>query len=203
MSMSTDSTGLLTLRGPARPVSRRPAARQVRSLRRGTSTVPAAALPAPYWRDLLDDHWRAALMRLTKLSLAFHEAAECIGIEGGRRAADGRAADGGEFTVPGGCGARRAARQLRRLERQAVVARRALADIEDALGRLSAGRYGRCEQCAADIPARWLLNTPQERYCPRCSPATAPATRILRTSQARKLLAPVLLFRARRVHRAG
>jgi hypothetical protein len=58
---------------------------------------------------------------------------------------------------------------LRDLMRRAVAARRALADVDEALARLAAGRFGRCEQCAAAIPAATLARTPEERYCHRCA----------------------------------
>ena len=46
--------------------------------------------------------------------------------------------------------------------------RRKLADTEEALGRLAAGRFGSCEQCGAEIPAGLLATVPETRYCPRC-----------------------------------
>jgi RNA polymerase-binding transcription factor DksA len=54
------------------------------------------------------------------------------------------------------------------LMRQAVEARRALSDTEEALTRLSAGRYGRCEQCGAEIPVSALVAEPEVRYCAAC-----------------------------------
>jgi RNA polymerase-binding transcription factor DksA len=50
----------------------------------------------------------------------------------------------------------------------AVAARRKLADLEEALGRLAAGRFGSCEECGSAIPAVLLAATPETRYCPRC-----------------------------------
>jgi DnaK suppressor protein len=50
-----------------------------------------------------------------------------------------------------------------------VASRRALADIEEALARLSAGRYGWCESCAGAIAAQRLAATPETRYCARCA----------------------------------
>ena len=62
---------------------------------------------------------------------------------------------------------------------RAVAARRKLADVEEALGRLAAGRYGRCEQCESAIPAGLLALIPEARYCPRCDAeyAAAPVRR--------------------------
>jgi RNA polymerase-binding transcription factor DksA len=101
------------------------------------------------WRALLEARWRARLQDVTELSLAYHEAAAAA--------------------PPGPTGDRR----LRQLLRRAVAARRALADTDEALGRLSTGRYGRCEGCLAAIPAWVLAAVPEARYCPRCQPAPA------------------------------
>jgi RNA polymerase-binding transcription factor DksA len=111
-------------------------------------TAAVAVLPASRWRELLEKQWRARLSQVTELALAFAET--------------------GERTSREAVGD--SARELRRLQWRTVAARRALADTEEALGRLSAGHYGHCEQCGADIPARWLASTPEARYCPRCSP---------------------------------
>jgi RNA polymerase-binding transcription factor DksA len=54
------------------------------------------------------------------------------------------------------------------LMRQAVRARRRLAEVEEALSRLTAGGFGRCEQCGSAIPAGLLAVIPETRYCPRC-----------------------------------
>ena len=117
-------------------------------------TDAVAALPASRWRQLLEARWQARLSQVTELSLAFYET--------------------GERTSPGADGA--STRELRRLQWRTVIARRALADTEEALGRLSAGHYGHCEQCGADIPARRLVGAPEARYCPRCSPGTTAMT---------------------------
>jgi RNA polymerase-binding transcription factor len=111
--------------------------------------VPAGG---PRWRARLEMRWRARLQEVTELSLAYHEAAA---------AAD---RGGGEDGLP----ARRLLR-LQGLQRRTVASRRALADTEEALARLSAGRYGRCESCAAAIPAQRLASAPETRYCDRCA----------------------------------
>jgi RNA polymerase-binding transcription factor DksA len=107
------------------------------------------ALPAgrkrPHWRALLEARWRAGLQEVTELSLAYHHAAA---------AAPDRL--GGEP-------------RARRLLGRAVAARRKLADIEEALGRLAAGHYGRCEQCESPIGSALLVAVPETRYCPRCA----------------------------------
>jgi RNA polymerase-binding transcription factor DksA len=121
---------------------------------RSAGSEPGLMLPA--WRRLLESRWRQRLAAVTSLSLAYHEAEERTG--GGLRA-DGQAE----------------ARTLRRLRHGAVAARRALFDTEEALARLSAGRYGRCEQCAGPIPAARLTLEPEARYCGRCALSTGPS----------------------------
>ena len=130
---------------------------------RGPLTGPEGDGPdpagGPRWRALLEMRWRARLQEVTELALAYHEAA----------AADGR------LPGAGGSGAGESGddglqlRRLRRLQRRTVTSRRALADTEDALARLSAGRYGRCESCAGAIAAQRLAATPETRYCARCA----------------------------------
>ena len=111
----------------------------------------------PRWRALLESRWRARLLEVTELSLAYHDAAAAPVRSRGE---DSRSADSG--AAPGG-------RQLRRLLNQAVAARRALADTEEALVRLASGHFGRCEHCAAPIPTAQLAFEPEVRYCPRCA----------------------------------
>jgi RNA polymerase-binding transcription factor DksA len=100
---------------------------------------------APYWRAVLEARWRVRLQAVTELSMAYHGAAS------------GDAED----------------RQARRLLRRAVAARQRLADTEEALGRVAAGIFGRCEQCDAPIPGGLLAAAPESRYCARCARATA------------------------------
>jgi DnaK suppressor protein len=136
----------------------------------GFSTQAVArALPAsadgPHWRAVLEARWQAVLREVTELSLAYHAAAgdsagDAAGDSAGRGAA-GRGGAGGE--------------QARRLLCRTIAARRRLADVEEALGRLAAGTFGRCEQCGAPIPAGLLALSPDRRYCPRCVAAAAPA----------------------------
>jgi DnaK suppressor protein len=96
----------------------------------------------PGWRALLESHWRTRLERVTELSLAYHDAEETA-------AGHGRGL-------------------ARPLLRQAVAERRALADIEAALSRLAAGRFGRCERCGGAVSAARLTRVPQARYCGPC-----------------------------------
>ncbi len=156
--MTAAHSPALVIRLPAwRASGRSPARWRLRDQRRASlgraslgRTDAVAVLPMSSWRRLLEKRWQARLLEVTELSVAFYETGERTG-----RGAGGTAAAG---------------RELRRLQRRTVAARRALADTEEALGRLAAGSYGQCEQCAADIPARWLQSRPEARYCPRCSP---------------------------------
>ena len=58
----------------------------------------------------------------------------------------------------------------------AIAVRRKLADVEEALDRLAAGTFGRCEQCHLAIPLGLLTVSPDRRYCPRCAAEDSPAT---------------------------
>ena len=124
---------------------------------RGPLTGPEGDGPAPAggprWRALLETRWRARLQEVTELALAYHEAAAAAAASHGT----------------GGGDAGPQMRRLLRLLRRTVISRRALADTEEALARLSAGRYGRCESCAGAIPAQRLAATPETRYCARCA----------------------------------
>ena len=104
----------------------------------------------PYWRALLETRWQARVQEVTELSLAYHGAAA---------AGEGQPRQ----------------QEARRLLRRAVAARRKLADTEEALGRLAAGSFGRCEQCGSPIPVRLLLAVPESRYCQPCTAGTARA----------------------------
>ncbi|HEY2505528.1 MAG TPA: TraR/DksA C4-type zinc finger protein [Streptosporangiaceae bacterium] len=117
-----------------------------------TAPQSPAILPrAAGWRAVLEARWRARLERVTELSLAFHDAAA---------------------TEPG-MPPRQPGPTVRRLMRQTVAARQDLADTDEALGRLAAGEYGRCESCSAPISAPALRAAPEARYCPHCAELTA------------------------------
>ncbi|HJY59930.1 MAG TPA: TraR/DksA C4-type zinc finger protein [Streptosporangiaceae bacterium] len=121
--------------------------------------APAAVRPAgrgrPRWRALLEDRWQTRLHEATELSLAYHQATDVI--------PDGQ--DAGE----GGP-------EAQQLLDRAVAARRQLAGTEEALGRLTAGTFGRCEECGSALPPGLLAVIPEARYCPSC--AAGPATAI-------------------------
>ena len=106
-----------------------------------------SATPALAWRSRLEARWQAWLREVTELSLAYHAVAPA--------SADVRG-DGAD-----------------RLMRRAVAARRRLADVEDALARLAAGTFGRCEQCGSAIPEATLALVPETRYCPACAAVAA------------------------------
>jgi DnaK suppressor protein len=108
---------------------------------------PGLILPA--WRSFLESRWQQRLSTVIRASLAYHDAAERSG--GRHRTFDHAGTE-----------------ELRRLMQETVAARRALADTEEALARLSAGNYGRCEQCDAAMPAALLALEPEARYCDRC-----------------------------------
>jgi RNA polymerase-binding transcription factor DksA len=101
----------------------------------------------PQWRALLEARWQARVREITELSLAYHVAAAAW---------------------PDGTGDGSGQPEVRALLGRAVAARRKLADVEEALGRLTAGRFGSCELCGSQIPARLLAATPEARYCGRC-----------------------------------
>jgi len=105
--------------------------------------MSTTTIAKPAWRALLEDRWQARLRELTELSLAYHGAADDSG-------------DGVDRP------------EARALLDRAVAARRKLADVEEALGRLSAGGFGQCEQCGSAIPAGTLTVIPETRYCQGC-----------------------------------
>jgi len=113
---------------------------------------PTAGTGGPRWRALLEARWQARVREVTELSLAYHVAAAAI---------------------PGGTGDGAGQPEVQALLRRAVAARRQLADVEEALGRLAAGRFGSCEQCGSQIPAALLAAAPETRYCPRCDAGPA------------------------------
>jgi RNA polymerase-binding transcription factor DksA len=106
----------------------------------------------PQWRTLLALRWQERLEQVTELSLAYYGAEE-------------DAADPGRDRP-----ARMAARQeAARIRRRTVAQRRALAEIEAALGRVATGRFGWCEQCSTAIAAELLTAEPERRYCAACA----------------------------------
>jgi RNA polymerase-binding transcription factor DksA len=126
-----------------------------REERRGpaaTAPIPPAGSGGPHWRALLEARWQARLQEVTELSLAYHGAAAA---------------------VPDGSGDGAGQQEIQTLLRRAVAARRKLADVEEALGRLADGGFGHCEQCGSAIPDALLAVIPETRYCPRCD--TEPA----------------------------
>jgi len=126
-----------------------------RQAARGIQAASSAAR-GPVWRALLEAQWRARLQEVTELSLAYHEAAAVT--------------PAAPASPPG-------ERKLRKLLRRAIAARRALADTDEALGRLASGRYGLCEGCGVTIPAWLLTGTPDARFCPHCQPPSLPAAK--------------------------
>jgi RNA polymerase-binding transcription factor DksA len=122
-----------------------------------TSDSHLTARPGgPQWRALLEARWQTNLRRVTELSIAFHDAAASV--------------------QPGAAGHSDA--RLEGLMRQAVAARLALANTDEALNRMAAGRFGVCEYCAGAIPQRTLLQVPESRYCTRCGAEPTPETEL-------------------------
>ena len=112
-----------------------------------TSDLPGEAR-GPRWRALLEARWQARLRELTELSLAYHVAVAAL--------------------PPAASPDLPAVSEAQALLRRTVTARRRLADVEEALSRLAAGEFGRCEQCGAQIPDGLLAAAPEIRYCARC-----------------------------------
>lgn len=114
---------------------------------------PSAGLASdlPRWRDRLEGLWRRQVEEIIELSLAYHEAASA-----------GRGGGGPELAGP-------RARRLRPILARIACAHQAVAEIEAALSRIDAARYGACEQCGLRLQAGWLEASPQIRYCPVCS----------------------------------
>ncbi|MFE7742616.1 TraR/DksA C4-type zinc finger protein [Nocardia sp. NPDC057455] len=50
----------------------------------------------------------------------------------------------------------------------AAAARQALADIEGTLALITAGRYGRCRRCHAELPIHLLKAIPTTQWCLNC-----------------------------------
>jgi len=121
-----------------------------------TPAAPVVAQPADglRWRQLLEGRWQARLRDVTELSLAYCRAADIV--------ADGQDPDEDRP-------------EARRLLDRTVAARRKLADTEEALGRLAAGKFGRCEQCGSALPPGVLAAIPETRYCRSCTAGSATA----------------------------
>jgi RNA polymerase-binding transcription factor DksA len=117
----------------------------------GTATVPARTSHA--WRTLLESRWGERLITVITVSLAYHDAAE----------------HSTALQARGGAARQQYVRRARRLMTKAVAARRDLSETEEALARLSDGRFGRCEQCRSAIPENQLARVPETRYCPCCT----------------------------------
>lgn len=113
----------------------------------GRHLHPAAL---PHWRALLGCRWQEHQAKVSALGRecreARHAAAQASGLEA--------------------CEA--ALQRASAMWHQAVAEWRALDEIEAALSRLAAGRFGWCQQCGAAIAASLLTEIPHLRYCPAC-----------------------------------
>ena len=121
--------------------------REERTGQAAMTAEQATGTRGPHWRALLEARWQARVREVTELSLAYHVAAAAVCDDIG----DGRGQP-----------------EVSALLRRVTAARRKLADVEEALGRLAAGTFGSCEQCGSAIPAGLLTAAPETRYCPRC-----------------------------------
>jgi DnaK suppressor protein len=119
-------------------------------MKQAASETTSAPPDGPRWRALLEARWRDRLQLVTELSVEYHDVAALAAAQGAGQAGPA----------------------LQRLMQRASTARRALADTDEALARLAAGRFGRCESCAAPIPARTLRAEPEVRYCAGCAEPT-------------------------------
>jgi DnaK suppressor protein len=126
---------------PVHGMARRSPAAEARHLH------PAAL---PHWRALLGCRWQEHHAKVTELgrdgSDAVSAAAEAAG-------PDARQA---------------AVRRASAMWHRAVAEWRAMAEIDAALSRLAAGRFGWCQQCGVAIAFSRLTEVPQARYCPAC-----------------------------------
>ena len=104
----------------------------------------------PQWRALLGCRWQEHHAKVTELG---HDGRDAV-----RDAAEAEGPD-----------ARQAAlRRASAMWHQAVAEWRALGEIEAALSRVAAGRFGWCQQCGAAIASSRLAEVPQAQYCPAC-----------------------------------
>lgn len=60
-------------------------------------------------------------------------------------------------------------------ERLALPERRELEEVEGALARIAAGRFGGCEQCGGAIGRQRLRAVPEARLCLACASSPEPA----------------------------
>jgi len=144
--------------GPA-AATNRPGAAALRKPAQAGRDLRARGARGPVWRTLLEAQWRDQLQEVTE---------PVAGLPRGppRPPARRRPRHRPARHRPVGPESGRCASCCA----GTVAARRALADTEEALGRLASGRYGLCEGCAAAIPARLLAAAPDARYCSRCRP---------------------------------
>ncbi|HEY5357923.1 MAG TPA: hypothetical protein VIJ82_09595 [Streptosporangiaceae bacterium] len=140
----------------------------------GTRPDSSAVELAPHWRALLEARWRASLERVTELSLAYYNAEEASARAAAGHLADRRLPDRRQRLAGRRQASTRKAgsRQARLLLRRAIAERRALAEIEVALTRLTNGCFGKCERCGGAVSTARLTRTPQARYCRACDQAT-------------------------------
>ncbi|MDT4988627.1 MAG: DnaK suppressor protein [Micromonosporaceae bacterium] len=101
----------------------------------------------PELRDILREHRRFRLDQLDQLS------AQQVGVSIGQVDSLDTSADNARVEVSAAVEA---------------AAHQALDDIDAALARMDAGRYGCCAECDAAIPVERLFAIPQAPLCMRC-----------------------------------
>jgi hypothetical protein len=104
----------------------------------------------------LEEMWRQTVDLIVLLSMAYHDATS---------PSDDGEGDGLAVSAVPVAGQDPDAGLLSRV----LAAHETLAEIEEAIDRLKAGGYGICERCEQPMPAAWLAESPQVRYCPGCA----------------------------------
>jgi RNA polymerase-binding transcription factor DksA len=126
---------------------------------------PDLLLGLPVLRAMLEEQRRFRLDQLAELAA---DPGHPVGV-GAVLGSD--VGGGGESASHVGASAEASTAHAARLEVAATLAagaRQALADIEAALARMRAGRYGACTQCHSQILVERLYVIPQAAYCVDC-----------------------------------
>lgn len=104
----------------------------------------------PHWHAVLGCRWQEHHAKVTELG---RDGRDAVRLAAGAGDPDAR---------------QTALRRASAMWHQAVAEWRALGEIEAALSRLEAGRFGWCQRCGAAIAFSRLADVPQARYCPAC-----------------------------------
>jgi hypothetical protein len=137
------------------------------------------------WRSELETLWTRKLDEVIALSKAIYSAAPAAGDE---------LAAAAVLPPP-------------RLRSRADRACEQLADVEEAIARVSSGSYGYCAACNEPMTSEWLAGQPQIRHCRDCSlsqtasPADAATNELPRRVPAQAQ--PAVRPRGRPLHQAA